>query len=139
MTFLVWEESAVLGQSNGYGLQTYSIAQKWFFKYSSVLKLGQYFLLYIRYIGNFSLQQGKNFHVQIIFSETLILTLWVPGYFLMLVYRGCVLFHTPFQNDILQEKIIVLRPQIKFGRFIALFLGKLQILSIILTISAFSP
>ena len=29
------------------------------------------------------------------------LTLWVPGDFSMLVYRGGVLFHTPFQNDFL--------------------------------------
>ena len=34
------------------------------------------------------------------------LTLWVPGDFLMLVYRGGVLFHTPFQNDFLLQKII---------------------------------
>ena len=38
------------------------------------------------------------------------LPLWVPGDFSMLVYRGGVLFHTPFQDDILLKKIIVFRP-----------------------------
>ena len=32
------------------------------------------------------------------------LTLWVPWDFSMLVYRGGVLFHTPFQNNVLSQK-----------------------------------
>ena len=49
------------------------------------------------------------------------LTLWIPGDFSMLVYRGGVLFHTPFQNDFLLWKIIFFCPWSNFGQILALF------------------
>ena len=66
------------------------------------------------------------------------LTLWIPGDFLMLVYWGSVLFHTPFQSDFLPQKIIFFHLWTNFGRILALFWGLLQTFSIFLTILAFT-